>query len=154
MMPVIQGINMEQHEVEDRLKAALVKMHVYEHQYNKIAYAHTKEGLEKIIQCAPCDEKDMKAMLKISLCISMRYVEEYLTGFRAHGIIFREDGMIYLEKPVKKEISYSVNKDNEVIKTEKGRCKYDIEKHGMCEKLGIIKSKQACENCEGVILLA
>jgi len=90
---------MNQQEVEVRLKAALVKMHVYERPHNRISYAHTKEGLEKIYQDAPCDEKELKLRLKLSLGISMRYVEEYLAGFRAYGLIYRVDGMVYVDAP-------------------------------------------------------
>lgn len=105
---------MTQIEAETRTKAALIHMHVYERAFNRIAYSHTKECLEKLFQCCPCDEKDMKYMLKISLCISMRYVEEYLAGFRAYGVIFRENGIIYIEKPKHMDITYVVNDKNEI----------------------------------------
>jgi hypothetical protein len=108
---------MEQIEVERRLKAALVKMHVYERPHNRISFAHTKEGFEKILQDAPCDEKELKLRLKMSLGISMRYVEEYLAGFKAYGLIHRVDGVVYVDAPPKEDIKEQIRQEEIITNT-------------------------------------
>ena len=113
---------MEQIEVNTRLKAALVKMHVYERPHNRVSYIHTKEGYEMILQNAPCDEKELKLKLKLSLGISMRYVEEYLAGFKAYELIHRVDGIVYVDAPPKDTIKYTTNIEREVIKTKEKVC--------------------------------
>jgi len=86
-------------QLERWLKQALVKMHVYERDHNRIAYIHTKEILQLIFENAPIDEKDLKSMLRISASIDKRYITQYLDGFRVWGVIFRENGVIYVDNP-------------------------------------------------------
>lgn len=131
-------------EVDQRLKHALIKMHVYERDHNKVAFIHTKEILQLIYENAPIDEKDLKSMLRISASIDKRYITQYLDGFRIWGVIFRENGIIYADKPIQEEINYSVNKDNEVIKTKVKKCPKN-ELRVMDETCTIDK----CKGCDG-----
>lgn len=147
---------MNRDEVDSRLKAALVKMHVYERDHNRVAFIHTKEILQLIYEHAPIDEKDLKSMLRISASVDKRYITQYLDGFRVWGVIFRENGIIYADKPDttiqerKEEI-----RQEEIIEasTPKQKCKYDLPKHGTCEYRGIIKSKKTCEDCKKAVLV-
>ena len=137
---------MNQSEVELRLKAALVTMHVYERPHNKVSYIHTKEGYEIVLQNAPCDEKELKYMLKLSLGISMRYVEEYLAGFRAFGLIHRVDGVVYVDAPSPQEaIQYTTNIEHEIIKTKVKLCGKNPNR-----VMDALCTLDKCKGCEGV----
>lgn len=85
-------------DLDEKIKDALIKMHVYERDHNKISYVHTKELLQLFFEVAPVDEKEFIKMMRVSSGMSTRYVREYLDGFRLWKIIFRENGMLYSEK--------------------------------------------------------
>jgi len=139
---------MNQEELDSRIKAALVKMHVYERPHNRISYIHTKEILQLLFECAPVDEKDFKGMLKISIGISSRYIEEYLNGLRLWGIIWREEGTIYIEKPniTSKEIKEEI-RQKEIIKNSELKIKMCIKNSfkAMTSECTIEK----CKVCDG-----
>jgi len=139
---------MNEEEIDSRVKSALVKMHVYERPHNKISYIHTKEILQFVYGCAPVDEKEFKSMLKISIGISSRYIEEYLTGLRVWGIIWREEGIIYTEKPniVSKEIKEEI-RQAEIIENSKPKVKKCPKNPDKVMTLECTIEK--CKGCEG-----
>lgn len=129
-------------ELDLQIKAALIKMHVYERDHNRVSYTHTKEMLQMIFELAPVDEKDLKSMLRISSGIDKRYINQYLDGFRIWGVIFREDGMIYTEKPkmIDVEVVNTTCRDKPRIKV----CPKNENKamDGEC-------TIEKCKNCNG-----
>lgn len=131
-------------EIDKQVKAALIRMHVYERDHNRVSYTHTKEILQMIFELSPVDEKDLKSMLRISSGIDKRYINQYLDGFRIWGVIFREDGMIYTEKPkiIEAEVINRVHQDKPRIKV----CPRNQDK-AMDENCTIEK----CKTCNGGI---
>ena len=91
-------------DIDNKIKQALIKMHVYERSFNQVSFVHTKEILQMIFELAPIDEKELISMLKISIGVDKRYIRDYLDGFRFWGVIFRYEGRIYSEKQAVLEI--------------------------------------------------
>lgn len=130
--------------IDEKIRVALIKMHVYEREHNRVSYMHTKEILQLIYENTPVDEKDLKSMLRVSLGIDKRYVSQYLDGFRVWGVIFRENGMIYSEKPIPEQKA-----EVEVIaEIDTVKCKYLRAKATICGKTREAITEELCENCE------
>ena len=92
---------MDFEKVDEALRLAFIKMHVYERNNNQISYQHIKEMLQLIYETEPINEKDMLAMLRVSIGIDKRYIRDIYNSFLAWKVIYRESGMIYADKPQK-----------------------------------------------------
>jgi len=105
---------MDFEKVDEALRLAFIKMHVYERNNNQISYQHIKEMLQLIYETEPINEKDMLAMLRVSIGIDKRYIRDIYNSFLAWKVIFRESGMIYADKPqktLKEKESITISKE-------------------------------------------
>lgn len=94
-------------------------------------------------------------MLRAKVGVGDRGIKEHIDNLIAWDIVRESNKTLYWIFEGRDAIPNRYKEEKEPITTEnqKQKCKYDIPKHGTCEKRGIIKSKQACENCTEVILL-
>jgi hypothetical protein len=124
--------------------------------YNQIFFEHMEDISEFLEEYCPLDKKKCVHMLRAKVGVGDRGIKEHIDNLIAWDIVGEENKILYWIFEGRDVIPSRCREKKEPMESpqqKEGKCKYDLEKHGMCEKREIIKSKATCEACTEVILL-